>query len=236
MNLKSPSPLGEKKLSEDGATAKFLEIAQEKEEKKFKIPKITIPDIEDLKLIEPRKHGEKKHESPNNDSNHQQQNISIPENISIKENRLQELFPSKILPFLKKHKEKFINISLIAVPILILFVLIISIISYTNSEPYRIAREFLQKIEYRDFRGAYELTTDAYKTVNKREAFEKSIVKLNSVDISNPKVKNKRLDDDKAMGQYAYIQYKVSGYFVDITMFNDSADWGVHSIEITIAE
>lgn len=232
MELKNPRPLGEKKLSDDGVTAKFLEIAKEKENKKFKIPKVTIPTIDDLKLIKPRKHGESiKEISPYSNTPTEGSIENHIPRISFK-----QFISTKVSPFLKTHKEKLINISLITLPLLILLILSISIITYTNSEPYRISKEFLQLIEKRDFKQAYELTSDAYKTITKQDQFEKSMTKLLSVDISNPKVKKKTLDRSQDMGEYAYIRYKVSGYYVDVTMFNDSLDWGVHSIEIVIIE
>lgn len=224
MELKKPSPLGENKSSDSSVTTQFLEIAKEKS----KAQKVSLPNINGLTFIKPRKNGEKK-QTLIQDTTFNSGNVEQP--LAI-----QQLSKEKILLFLKTNKEKLINISLVVVPILILGILLISIISYTRAEPYRISREFLQLIEKKDFKRAYDLSTDAYKTINEKENFEKSITLLNSVDISNPKVKKKRIDNDSDMGHYAYITYRISGYYVSITMFNDSSDWGVHSIEMSTVE
>ncbi len=226
MELKKPSPLGENKSSDSSITSQFLEIAKEKE--KSKAQKVQLSNIDGLKLITPRKHGENK-QTLIQDTAFNSRNVVQPLVIP-------QLSKEKVSLFIKTNKDKIINISLVVVPILILGILLISIILYTRAEPYRISREFLQLIEKKDFERAYDLSTDAYKTVNEKKDFEKSLTLLNSVDISNPKVKKKRIDNDSDMGHYAYITYKISGYYVSITMFNDSSDWGVHSIEMSTVE
>jgi hypothetical protein len=46
---------------------------------------------------------------------------------------------------------------------------------------------------------------------------------LNSVDINNRKV-YKELDNKNDIG-HMHITYKASGYYINITMFNDTVDW-----------
>jgi len=134
--------------------------------------------------------------------------------------------------YIATHKETVTNALFIFIPILIIIVLIIVINSYVKGEPYRVAEQFLEKIEQKDTNGAYELTTGTYKVITKENEFKKIVLKLNSVDINNRKVYKKKLEDKKDIGQYAHITYRASGYYINITMFNDTVDWGVHSIEI----
>ncbi|HNW23445.1 MAG TPA: hypothetical protein PKH06_01645, partial [Candidatus Dojkabacteria bacterium] len=103
----------------------------------------------------------------------------------------------------------------------------------TRSQPYRVANEFMQAIEQRDISLAYNLTSDAYKAVTTEKEFNKVVDNLNTVDISNRRVKSKRIENEKEMGQYAYIRYKVSGSYLDLVIYNDTLDWRVHSIELT---
>ena len=135
-----------------------------------------------------------------------------------------------------KKKRKIIEISLIAVPALLLLILTIMIISFVKSEPYRMSKEFLEKIESRDITGAYNMTTDAYKSAETLKDFKKIADKLNSVDISNPKEKDRYMEEIPGMGQYAHIKYKVSGYYVDITVFNDEIDWGIHTVTLSLID
>ncbi|HQJ73525.1 MAG TPA: hypothetical protein PLW74_01440 [Candidatus Dojkabacteria bacterium] len=134
--------------------------------------------------------------------------------------------------YIATHKETVTNALFIFIPILIIIILIIVINSYVKAEPYRVAEQFLEKIEQKDANGAYELTTGTYKVITKENEFKEIVSKLNSVDINNRKVYKKKLDNKKDIGQYAHITYKASGYYINITMFNDTVDWGVHSIEI----
>ena len=90
------------------------------------------------------------------------------------------------------------------------------VISFVKSEPYRMAKEFLEKVESRDISGAYDLTTEAYKSAKPFKEFKEIANKLNSVDISHPKEKERYMEEIPGMGQYAHIKYKVSGYYVDI--------------------
>ena len=114
--------------------------------------------------------------------------------------------------------------ALYLIPIVIIIVLIIVINSYVKAEPYRVAEQFLEKIEQKDANGAYELTTGTYKVITKENEFKEIVSKLNSVDINNRKV-YKRNWITKDIGQYAHITYKASGYYINITMFNDTVDW-----------
>lgn len=225
MELKEPKPLGESKTTESTLTTQFLEIAKEKEQNKTRLPKITFPVFDFLK--------QKNHSSENSSTTKQGVEEKKPEK---KYTSINTLWYLGVLPYIREHKREIINISLIAVPLLLLIVLLISIFTYTTAEPYRISKEFLQKIEERDVAGAYELTTDAYHAVVLEKEFKEIVNRLNTVDISNAKIKKKSIDDTKEMGRYAYIKYKVSGYYLDIVMFNDSDDWGVHSIEITVIQ
>ena len=134
--------------------------------------------------------------------------------------------------YIATHKETFTNALLILIPSVIITTLIIVINSYVKAEPYRVAEQFLEMIEQKDIDGAYELTTGTYKVVTKENDFKEIVLKLNSVDINNRKVDKKKLENKKDIGQYAHITYKASGYYINITMFNDTVDWGVHSIEI----
>lgn len=134
--------------------------------------------------------------------------------------------------YIATHKETFTNALFILIPSVIIITLIIVINSYVKAEPYRVAEQFLEMIEQKDIDGAYELTTGTYKVVTKENDFKEIVLKLNSVDINNRKVDKKKLEDKKDIGQYAHITYKASGYYINITMFNDTVDWGVHSIEI----
>lgn len=136
----------------------------------------------------------------------------------------------------KEKKKLIINISLVAVPGLLLLLFSILITSFVRSEPYRMADEFLEKIEIRDINGAYSLTTDAYKVVVTKKDFDKLTDQLNSVDISNLKVKSKKIEEVSGMGKYAYIKYKISGCYVDIIVFNDQTDWGIHSVKLSVIE
>ncbi|HQA87478.1 MAG TPA: hypothetical protein PLW18_00145 [Candidatus Dojkabacteria bacterium] len=134
--------------------------------------------------------------------------------------------------YIATHKETVTNALFIFIPILIIIILIIVINSYVKAEPYRVAEQFLEMIEQKDIDGAYELTTGTYKVVTKENDFKEIVLKLNSVDINNRKVDKKKLENKKDIGQYAHITYKASGYYINIAMFNDTVDWGVHSIEI----
>lgn len=225
MELKDPKPLGESKTTESTLTTQFLEIAKEKDQKKIKLPKIIFPTFDFLKS--------QKHTSEHNHSNKEKIEEKKPEK---KYTSISTFWYLVFLPYLKEHKSQVVNISLIAFPLLLLTILLISIFTYTRAEPYRISKEFLQKIEERDVAGAYELTTDAYHAVVLEKEFKEIVNRLNTVDISNAKIKKKHIDDRNEMGRYAYIKYKVSGYYLDIVMFNDSDDWGVHSIEISVIQ
>jgi len=134
--------------------------------------------------------------------------------------------------YIATHKETFTNALFFLIPSVIIITLIIVINSYVKAEPYRVAEQFLEMIEQKDIDGAYELTTGTYKVVTKENDFKEIVLKLNSVDINNRKVDKKKLENKKDIGQYAHITYKASGYYINITMFNDTVDWGVHSIEI----
>lgn len=238
MQLKSPTPLGEKRVPQKDLTTEFLEVAKEKESKKRKLPKISFPTFKRFRFarkpeIEPFVPEMKEEEISTEKVPQQAPQIleNKPTYTSVK-----EFFTIAVIPFIKTNKEKIIDISLIAVPLLLLLILFISIMSYTKAEPYRISKEFLQKIEKRDTKGAYELTTDAYQAVVTFKEFKEIANKLNSVDLSNAKTKEKRTEDRGEMGQYAYVKYKISGYYLDLVLFNDDKDWGILSIEITLIE
>ena len=153
-------------------------------------------------------------------------------------------FPKINIPWLKlpkinlppEKKKKILEVSLIAVPSILLIALFISIFSFIQSEPYRLARNFLQEIEERNATAAYDMTTDAYKASVSFKDFKKIVEKLNSVDISHPKLKSRTRSEIAGMGEYAYVKYMVSGYYVDITVFNDDMNWGIHSIEINLID
>lgn len=232
MELKSPSPLGEKKISEKSITQDILEIAKEKEFKRKQRTKIPIPTLNLFK---------KKQKT---DSPVIIENQTVTQNIQndINSNRrslstlisnIKNLSIDDIKIYLSTHKEQVINISLILIPLIILFILIIVITSYTRSQPFRIANEFIEKIEQRDISSAYNLTSDAYRAVTTEKEFIKVVDNLNTVDISNRKIKKKSIDNEKEMGQYAYIKYKVSGSFLDLVIYNDTLDWRVHSIQLS---
>ncbi len=142
----------------------------------------------------------------------------------------------KNIKLTKEQKKKVTYASIVTVPLLLLLSLAIAILIYTRSQPYTLAKEFLQSIEQNDVDRAYEMTTDAYRAVTTKKDFNKLVVRLNSVDLANAKRKKKKIVNEGAMGKYAYIRYKVSGYYVDITVFNDESDWGIHSIELSIID
>ena len=129
-------------------------------------------------------------------------------------------------------RKKLIYLSVIGIPILLLAILFLFISSHVRAEPYRVARLFLERIEYKDISGAYEMTTKAYRIVVPEKEFKQFITTLNTVDISNPKEVSKKIEDVPGMGKYAYITYQISGYYVDIIVYNDQVDWGIHSIDI----
>ena len=76
------------------------------------------------------------------------------------------------------------------------------------------------------------MTTKAYKIVVPESEFKEFVDTLHTVDISNPKEISRRIENVAGMGKYAYITYQISGYYVDIIVYNDQVDWGIHSIEI----
>lgn len=131
-----------------------------------------------------------------------------------------------------KKKRALIYLSVIGIPIFLLTVLFLFISSHVKAEPYRVARLFLERIEYEDISGAYEMTTKAYKIVVPESEFKEFVDTLHTVDISNPKEISRRIENVAGMGKYAYITYQISGYYVDIIVYNDQVDWGIHSIEI----
>lgn len=220
MELKTPAPLGERKLDEDDVTSQFLKIAQEKTKKGFKLPKISFALLNRFRKPKLKKTNE---QALFEEQNPKQQ---------VWSGSLKTLLSNRVIPYIKKNKERVTNISLIAVPLLLLLTLFLVISAFMKSEPYRISEEFLQKIEARDISGAYQLTTDAYQAVVSEKEFRDIVNKLNSVDISNARVKRKSINSKDQMGQYADIRYKVSGYYLDIVLFNDTSDWGILSIEI----
>lgn len=228
MELKSPTPLGEKKIRENNQTAEFLEIVENKQKKKVKLPTFTLPSFNFFK--------QRKQETTEVHSNNITEKEDIKNQIKPKKDTssFKTIFYTIVVPYIKEHKEKIINISLIVVPLFFLIILFLSILAYTRAEPYRISKQFLEKIEIRDTRGAYILTTDAYQAVVSEKEFRKIASTLNSVDVSNAKIKEKRIDDKGDMGQYAYVKYKISGYYLDLVLFNDARDWGILSIEISL--
>lgn len=189
MELKKPSPLGEKKTNGHSATSNIINNSISKPFLKTYFPKIFGDRF-----------------------NGYFQNIKL---------------------YVSTHKERVINISLIAIPLLILAIVFIVILSYTRSHPYRLAESFIELIEIKDVANAYELTSDAYKAVTTEKQFKKVVDNLNTVDISNRKIKSKRIETLKDIGQYAYIRYKVSGSYLDLVIYNDTLDWSVHSIQLS---
>ncbi|MDY0097277.1 MAG: hypothetical protein RBS01_02935 [Candidatus Dojkabacteria bacterium] len=190
----------------------------------------------ELKAPAPLGESERKKESPLNKPTQGYQNDGIKQ-----ENTPTPKFDFSWLKLPKlnitpQKKRKIIEISLIAVPALLLLILSIMIISFVKSEPYRMSKEFLERIENRDITGAYNMTTDAYKSAETLKDFKKLTDKLNSVDISNPKEKDRYMEEIPGMGQYAHIKYKVSGYYVDITVFNDEIDWGIHTVTLSLID
>lgn len=230
MELKNPSPLGEKKINERSITEDILKIARDKEFERRQRTKISLPSLNIFKGINKKK-------QPPEDV---QTNISTQSNIQQKKDsnlytfiqKLKALSWSNIKIYISTHREQVTNISLIIIPLFILLILIVIITSYTRSQPYRVANEFMQAVEEKDISLAYTLTSDAYKAVTTEKEFKKVVDNLNTVDISNRRVKSKRIDNQKEMGQYAYIRYKVSGSYLDLVVYNDTLDWRVHSIQL----
>ncbi len=222
MELKTPAPLGERKLSEDDVTSKFLKIAEEKTKKRLKLPKISLTFLNQFRRSKLKETTE--------------QILSEEEKQQAWSGSLKTVLSNRVIPYIKKHKERVVNISLIAVPLLLLLILFLVISAFMKSEPYRISEEFIQKIEARDISGAYQLTTDAYRAVVSEKEFSDTVNKLNSVDISNAKIKRRSINSKNQMGQYADIRYKVSGYYLDIVLFNDTTDWGILSTEISLVK
>ncbi len=233
MELKSPMPLGEKKSRENNPTEEFLEIAQSKQKKNFKLPSFTLPSFNFLK----RKNKEETEIPEYNTKSIPTQKVIHNTTRPQKDtSSLETILHTVVVPYIKEHREKIINISIIVVPLFLLIILFFSILAYTRAEPYRISKEFLEKIENRNTRGAYELTTDAYQAVVSEKDFKKIVTTLNSVDVSNAKIKEKSIDDKGDMGQYAYVKYKISGYYLDLVLFNDARDWGILSIKISLIQ
>lgn len=230
MELKNPSPLGEKKINERSITEDILKIARDKEFERRQRTKISLPSLNIFKGINKKK-------QPPEDV---QTNISTQSNIQQKKDsnlytfiqKLKALSWSNIKIYISTHREQVTNISLIIIPLFILLILIVIITSYTRSQPYRVANEFMQAVEEKDISLAYTLTSDAYKAVTTEKEFKKVVDNLNTVDISNRRVKSKRIENEKEMGQYAYIRYKVSGSYLDLVVYNDTLDWRVHSIQL----
>lgn len=131
-------------------------------------------------------------------------------------------------------KKYYIYIFGVGIPLLLLLILSISIVTYVRSEPYNLANEFLKKVEQKDIQGAYDLTTPTYQVVVSEREFNEVVNRLNSVDISNAKVRKRSIVRTKGMGTYANITYKVSGYNLDLVLFDAEKDWGIHSIEFTL--
>jgi len=231
MELKNPSPLGEKKINERSITEDILKIARDKEFERRQRTKISLPSLNIFK-------GKHRNKQPLEDV---QSNISTQSNIQQKKNsnlytfiqKLKTLSWSNIKIYISTHREQVTNISLIIIPLFILLILIVIITSYTRSQPYRVANEFMQAIEEKNISLAYTLTSDAYKAVTTEKEFKKVVDNVNTVDISNRRVKSKRIENEKEMGQYAYIRYKVSGSYLDLVVYNDTLDWRVHSIELS---
>ncbi len=231
MELKNPSPLGEKKINERSITEDILKIARDKEFERRQRTKISLPSLNIFKGINNKK-------QPTKDV---QSNISTQSNIQQKKDsnlytfiqKLKTLSWSNIKIYASTHREQVTNISLIIIPLFILLILIVIITSYTRSQPYRVANEFMQAIEEKNISLAYTLTSDAYKAVTTEKEFKKVVDNVNTVDISNRRVKSKRIENEKEMGQYAYIRYKVSGSYLDLVVYNDTLDWRVHSIELS---
>ena len=204
----------------------------------------------ELKAPAPLGESETKKQSPINQPTQVYQNDKIkqeqlPSTPSMPQIDFKWLKLPKInIPWLKlsklkispQRKRKIIEISLIAVPAFLLLILTIMIISFVKSEPYRMSKEFLERIESRDIEGAYSMTTDAYKSAKSLKDFKEIANKLNSVDISHPKEKDRYMEEIPGMGQYAHIKYKVSGYYVDITVFNDEIDWGIHTVTLSLVD
>lgn len=215
MDFKTPTPLGDNKKGKESITEEILKINEEKKNSsKLNLSKFTL-----------KKMGEKTNSTQIVHKKEKKKEKTSPySNLILKE---------RISTYIKNNKEKIIDISLVAVPLLILLILIIVILNYTKSEPYRLASEFLKRIEERDYEHAYELTTETFKTVTTFDNFKEDSKKLNTVDISNPKVIKKKIEKPEGMGEYAYIKYRISGYYVDITVFNDDTNWGIHSIQIS---
>lgn len=216
MELKNPSPLGEKKIGEKSITEEFLKIAKNEAIRKRET---TRKPLLFLNIFKSKKNQQQVHNTSQTE---------IKSKISIK-----DISWDKIKLYLSTHKEQVTNILLILIPLFVLSILIIVITSYTRSQPFRIANEFIQDIEQKDISAAYSLTSDAYKAVTTEKEFIKVLDNLNTVDISNRKLKSRRIENLKDMGQYAYIKYKVSGSYLNLVIYNDTQDWRVHSIELS---
>ncbi len=198
-----------------------------------------------LKAPAPLGESETKKQSSINQSTQVYQNNEIKQNIlppTTQINLKWLKLPKINIPWLKlpklnipsQKKRMITEISLIAVPSLLLLILTIMIISFVKSEPYRMTREFLEKIDNGNTVGAYDMTTDAYKSAKSLKDFKEIVNKLNSVDISHPEEKDRYIEEIPGMGQYAHVKYKISGYYVDITVFNDKIDWGIHSVTLSL--
>ena len=120
----------------------------------------------------------------------------------------------------------------IGIPLLFLFVLAIIIITYIKAEPFNLANSFLEKVKQKNISAAYELTTVTYQIVVPKTEFRNVVDRLNSINISDAKVKKKRRETVKGMGTYAFMTLEVPGYYIELVMYNAQKDWGVHSITI----
>lgn len=215
MELKNPSPLGEKKISEKSITEEFLEIARNEKIRKKENARKPLSILNIFK-------------SNNNQEVHNTPQTQIKSKMSIK-----DISWNNIKLYISTHKEQVTNILLILIPLSILSIVVIVISTYTRAQPYRIANEFIQKIEEKDLSAAYSLTSDAYKAVTTEKEFKKVVDNLNTVDISNRRLKSRKIENLKDMGEYAYIKYRVSGSYLYLVIYNDTLDWRVHSIELT---
>jgi len=230
MELKTPMPLGEEKINKSSVTEQLLDIAKDKEFKRRSKP---VSKISLARIF--KKNTKEKQTQVNSITTISMDIDEIQETRSLSDiiKNLRHLSSQDIRVYISQHKEQVVNICLVLLPLLVLSITLITILTYTRSQPYRITEEFMQLIEQKDISSAYLLTSDAYKAVTTEKQFKQFVDKLYTVDISNRKIKNRRIDNEKKMGQYAYIRYKVSGSYLDLVIYNDTLDWRVHSIQLS---
>lgn len=212
MKLKAPTPLGKSKTEQDDKPFKSPIKTKEGDSKTLKIQFLNF--IKAITTLFERLLSKQKHLTEEKE-----------EKVGIKDKTAR-----KKIDILQK--KPLLYTLAIGIPLLFLFVLAIIIITYIKAEPFNLANSFLEKVKQKNISAAYELTTVTYQIVVPKTEFRNVVDRLNSINISDAKVKKKRRETVKGMGTYAFMTLEVPGYYIELVMYNAQKDWGVHSITI----